>query len=51
MESEMEGSSMVEVSENAINNMSNTSTFNNWSRLHVSTLIWSSSGLLFKTSL
>ena len=51
MEGEMGGSSMVEVSENAINSTSNTSTYINGSRLHVSTLKGSSSGLLFKTSL
>ena len=42
---------LPEISENAINSTSNTSTFINWSRLHVSTLIGSSSDLLFKTSL
>jgi len=42
---------LPEIAENEINSMSNTSTFINRSRLHVSTLIGSSSGLLFKTSL
>jgi len=42
---------LPETAENEINTTVNTSIFINSSRLHVSNLIGSSSGLLFKTSL
>ena len=42
---------LPEIAENEINSTSSTSLFINRSRLHISPLIGSSSGLLFKKSL